>query len=50
MDASGGLDDLRDFTKNLQAGKGLPIYTRESDYKTLEKRFEYLVDISKAYH
>jgi phosphoribosyl 1,2-cyclic phosphodiesterase len=45
-DASGGLDDLRDWTNNVQ--RSIPIYVRDEDMKTIGRTFFYLVDPSKA--
>ena len=44
-DAVGGLDDLRDWTNNAQ--ESLPIYLRETDLKSVESLFYYLVDRRK---
>eukprot|EP01111_Echinosteliopsis_oligospora_P018627 TRINITY_DN8663_c0_g1_i1.p1 TRINITY_DN8663_c0_g1~~TRINITY_DN8663_c0_g1_i1.p1 ORF type:complete len:312 (+),score=49.28 TRINITY_DN8663_c0_g1_i1:62-997(+) len=41
FDAIGGLDDMRDFTR--LAGKAMPIFLRESDFKTVKQVFSYLV-------
>jgi phosphoribosyl 1,2-cyclic phosphodiesterase len=45
-DASGGLDDLRDWTNNVQ--KSIPIYVRDEDMDVIRRTFFYLVDPSKA--
>jgi len=46
VDASGGLDDLRDWTNNVQ--RSIPIFVRRLDMDALSKIFFYLVDTSKA--
>lgn len=43
-DAIGGLDDLRDWTNNVQ--KSVPIYVAKRDLKVMEKTHYYLVDTS----
>lgn len=45
-DASGGLDDLRDWTNNVQ--RSIPIYVRDEDMQVIGRTFFYLVDPSKA--
>lgn len=45
-DASGGLDDLRDWTNNVQ--RGIPIYLRGEDIRVISRTFFYLVDPLKA--
>lgn len=43
-DAIGGLDDLRDWTNNVQAC--VPIYVAERDFEVMKKTHCYLVDTS----
>lgn len=43
-DAIGGLDDLRDWTNNIQ--NVVPIYVTQRDYKVMTKTHYYLVDTS----
>ncbi|KAL2462564.1 RanBP2-type domain-containing protein [Forsythia ovata] len=43
-DAIGGLDDLRDWTNNVQPH--VPIYTAERDFEVMKKTHYYLVDTS----
>lgn len=43
-DAIGGLDDLRDWTNNVQ--KSVPIYVAKRDLKVMEKTHYYLIDTS----
>ncbi|KAM7255716.1 hypothetical protein ACFE04_008614 [Oxalis oulophora] len=43
-DAIGGLDDLRDWTNNVQ--QSVPIYTAERDFEVMKKTHYYLVDTS----
>ncbi|KAK4427347.1 putative hydrolase [Sesamum alatum] len=43
-DAIGGLDDLRDWTNNVQPS--IPIYTAERDFEVMKKTHYYLVDTS----
>ncbi|XP_054783030.1 putative hydrolase C777.06c [Prosopis cineraria] len=43
-DAIGGLDDLRDWTNNVQPS--IPIYVAERDFEVLKKTHYYLVDTS----
>ncbi|CAA3010868.1 Hypothetical predicted protein [Olea europaea subsp. europaea] len=43
-DAIGGLDDLRDWTNNVQPH--VPIYTAERDFEVMKKTHYYLVDNS----
>jgi phosphoribosyl 1,2-cyclic phosphodiesterase len=49
-DACYGLDDLRDWTKNVNAAEGnlkpLEVHLREEDLQFLAKPFDYLVDTS----
>jgi phosphoribosyl 1,2-cyclic phosphodiesterase len=44
-DAVGGFDSLRDWTNNAQ--ESLPIFLRETDLKSVESLFYYLVDRDK---
>ncbi|KAK9923635.1 hypothetical protein M0R45_032042 [Rubus argutus] len=43
-DAIGGLDDLRDWTNNVQSH--IPIYVPERDFEVMKKTHYYLVDTS----
>ncbi|XVF26959.1 hypothetical protein REPUB_Repub14bG0065300 [Reevesia pubescens] len=43
-DAIGGLDDLRDWTKNVQPN--IPIYVAKRDFEVMKKTHYYLVDTS----
>ncbi|KAL0676023.1 hypothetical protein Bca4012_004004 [Brassica carinata] len=43
-DAIGGLDDLRDWTNNVQPH--IPIYTATRDFEVMKKTHYYLVDTS----
>ncbi|KAL3632927.1 hypothetical protein CASFOL_025911 [Castilleja foliolosa] len=43
-DAIGGLDDLRDWTNNVQPS--IPIYTAQRDFEVMKKTHYYLVDTS----
>ncbi|XP_015579812.1 putative hydrolase C777.06c isoform X2 [Ricinus communis] len=43
-DAIGGLDDLRDWTNNVQPH--IPIYVAERDFEVMKKTHYYLVDTS----
>lgn len=43
-DAIGGLDDLRDWTNNVQPY--IPIYVAERDFEVMKKTHYYLVDTS----
>ncbi|KAL0341881.1 UNVERIFIED_CONTAM: putative hydrolase [Sesamum calycinum] len=43
-DAIGGLDDLRDWTNNVQPS--IPIYTAKRDFEVMKKTHYYLVDTS----
>ncbi|XP_052181304.1 putative hydrolase C777.06c isoform X2 [Diospyros lotus] len=43
-DAIGGLDDLRDWTNNIQPY--IPIYVAQRDYEVMKKTHYYLVDTS----
>ncbi|KAM5579414.1 putative hydrolase C777.06c [Rosa sericea] len=43
-DAIGGLDDLRDWTNNVQSS--IPIYVPERDFEVMKKTHYYLVDTS----
>ncbi|XP_004297566.1 PREDICTED: putative hydrolase C777.06c-like [Fragaria vesca subsp. vesca] len=43
-DAIGGLDDLRDWTNNVQPS--IPIYVPERDFEVMKKTHYYLVDTS----
>ncbi|CAA0821142.1 Metallo-hydrolase/oxidoreductase superfamily protein [Striga hermonthica] len=43
-DAIGGLDDLRDWTNNVQPS--VPIYTAQRDFEVMKKTHYYLVDTS----
>ncbi|CAN6463059.1 unnamed protein product [Victoria cruziana] len=43
-DAIGGLDDLRDWTNNIQAS--IPIYVAKRDFEVMKKTHYYLVDTS----
>ncbi|KAJ7963184.1 Metallo-hydrolase/oxidoreductase superfamily protein [Quillaja saponaria] len=43
-DAIGGLDDLRDWTNNVQPN--IPIYVAERDFEVMKKTHYYLVDTS----
>lgn len=43
-DAIGGLDDLRDWTNNVQPC--IPIYTAKRDFEVMKKTHYYLVDTS----
>ncbi|WCJ39512.1 Metallo-hydrolase/oxidoreductase superfamily protein [Euphorbia peplus] len=43
-DAIGGLDDLRDWTNNIQPN--IPIYVAERDFEVMKKTHYYLVDTS----
>ncbi|EPS68673.1 hypothetical protein M569_06095, partial [Genlisea aurea] len=43
-DAIGGLDDLRDWTNNIQPS--IPIYTAQRDFEVMKKTHYYLVDTS----
>lgn len=45
-DAAGGLDDLRDWTNNVQAA--IPLYLRQSEMDHVSKAFYWLVDTSLA--
>jgi phosphoribosyl 1,2-cyclic phosphodiesterase len=45
-DAIGGLDDLRDWTNNVQ--HAIPLYLRQTEMDHLEKAFYWLVDTSLA--
>ena len=45
-DAAGGLDDLRDWTNNVQ--RSIPVYVRDQDMDVIGRTFFYLVDPSKA--
>jgi len=45
-DAIAGLDDLRDWTNNMQAS--IPIYLRKQDMQTVSLTHFYLVDRSKS--
>ncbi|MBI4218860.1 MAG: MBL fold metallo-hydrolase [Chloroflexi bacterium] len=45
-DAAGGLDDLRDWTNNVQ--HGIPVYLRKEDIEVIGKTFFYLIDPTKA--
>lgn len=45
-DAVGGLDDLRDWTNNVQ--KAIPLYLRQSEMDHVGKAFYWLVDTSLA--
>ena len=45
-DAVGGLDDLRDWTNNVQAA--IPLYLRQSEMDHVAKAFYWLVDTSLA--
>lgn len=45
-DAVGGLDDLRDWTNNVQAA--IPLYLRRSEMDHVAKAFYWLVDTSLA--
>ncbi|MFW6174617.1 MAG: MBL fold metallo-hydrolase [Chloroflexota bacterium] len=45
-DSAGGLDDLRDWTNNVQAA--VPIYLREQDLDVISRTFYYLVDRDKS--
>lgn len=49
-DACYGLDDLRDWTKNINAAEGnlkpLEVHLREEDLQFLAKPFDYLIDTS----
>ena len=44
-DASGGLDDLRDWTNNVQ--QAIPVYLRPQDLDVISRTHFYLVDQSK---
>jgi phosphoribosyl 1,2-cyclic phosphodiesterase len=48
VDACYGIDDLRDWTKQVPGNERLPIYLREDDLNYLGQAFDYLVDTSKA--
>ncbi|KAL8043373.1 hypothetical protein ABFX02_09G115700 [Erythranthe guttata] len=43
-DAIGGLDDLRDWTNNVQPS--VPIYTAERDFEVMKKTHYYIIDTS----
>lgn len=43
-DAIGGLDDLRDWTNNVQ--RNIPIYVANRDFEVMKKTHYYLVDTS----
>ncbi|KAL3824459.1 hypothetical protein ACJIZ3_020488 [Penstemon smallii] len=43
-DAIGGLDDLRDWTNNVQPS--VPIYTAKRDFEVMKKTHYYIVDTS----
>ncbi|XP_031404568.1 putative hydrolase C777.06c isoform X2 [Punica granatum] len=43
-DAIGGLDDLRDWTNNVQPS--IPIYVAERDFEVMKKTHYYIVDTS----
>lgn len=43
-DAIGGLDDLRDWTNNVQ--RSIPIYVANRDFEVMKKTHYYLVDTS----
>ncbi|KAE7999096.1 hypothetical protein FH972_003576 [Carpinus fangiana] len=43
-DAIGGLDDLRDWTNNVQTN--IPIYVAQRDFEVMKKTHYYLVDTS----
>jgi len=45
-DAVGGLDDLRDWTNNVQ--EAIPLYLRQADMDHVSKAFYWLVDTSLA--
>ncbi|KAK6125042.1 hypothetical protein DH2020_041220 [Rehmannia glutinosa] len=45
-DAIGGLDDLRDWTNNVQPS--VPIYTAQRDFEVMKKTHYYLVDTSEV--
>ncbi len=45
-DAVGGLDDLRDWTNNVQ--RAIPLYLRQADMDHVSKAFYWLVDTSLA--
>lgn len=45
-DAVGGLDDLRDWTNNVQAA--IPLYLRQSEMDHVAKAFYWIVDTSLA--
>ncbi|MEC7837137.1 MAG: MBL fold metallo-hydrolase [Chloroflexota bacterium] len=45
QDATGGFDDLRDWTNNTQSN--IPIYLRQIDLDVIKKTFYYLVDTTK---
>lgn len=45
-DAVGGLDDLRDWTNNVQAA--IPLYLRQSEMDHIAKAFYWLVDTNLA--
>jgi len=45
-DAVGGLDDLRDWTNNVQ--QAIPLYLRQSEMDHVSKAFYWLVDTSLA--
>lgn len=46
FDAIGGMDDLRDFTNQIE--HQIPIYLRKSDLKTVNEIYPYLVDPQKS--
>jgi phosphoribosyl 1,2-cyclic phosphodiesterase len=45
-DAIGGLDDLRDWTNNVQ--RAIPLYLRQSEMEHVKRAFYWLVDTSLA--
>jgi phosphoribosyl 1,2-cyclic phosphodiesterase len=47
-DAAYGLDDLRDWTKNVPGNGPVKVYTRQDDLDYLAGAFPYLVDRSKV--
>lgn len=47
-DAAYGLDDLRDWTKNVPGNNPVKVYTRQEDLDYLSGAFPYLVDRSKV--
>jgi len=47
-DSANGLDDLRDWTANVNDGNAIPIYCSSVDYEVLSRAFPYLTNTDKA--